>query len=593
MENNKYIYLILILFTFCFSSFVHASWQIQTVDNNTDDVWSLSFDLDSKDNPHIAYIKHERLNGGGQRNDYYYSFYEDKWNTELMFSGADGLSYINLAIDHTDTPVIVYTNAFDFTEELVYLHKNNNTWQTDTIDEGVWQPSISIDQNNNPGIMYSVLLSEGGATWNGKYDIRYAYKDNDWLIENAYETTGYADFGSLTFAFDSNNNRHAFFTATCLGDTRDPRDIGLNYLYINNDIAWYHELLEFTKECSILDISKIALDSNDQPWVAYYHHSTESINLIKKSESGWETMFEDENAYSGTPVSLVLDSLDRPHLVYNVLSYAKERELTYVHYEDDWMYDVIDHQPFTYFFIELELDSNDNPHIVYKNSEQISYARWVEGIPVPKVKKVFPSSLSDKENSQLIIHGSNFIDGVSVKLTRKDQDDILAKIRRRNNNNIICSFDLNEVVHGSWNVEVYNSIDRFFVLENGITIEPQQCLFEQFIQNDTTLKILRTLRDEVLNNTSDGAEYIRAYYHHTGELANIIISDSQLKKQFLEIVENFSPIAKSILNKNYFTLTETQVKEIISFLDKVYRKSPNLKAIIEKATTDIRNGKFR
>lgn len=125
------------------------------------------------------------------------------------------------------------------------------------------------------------------------------------------------------------------------------------------------------------------------------------------------------------------------------------------------------------------------------------------------------------------------------------------------------------------------------------SLEPDNCTAEQAIHNNETLSLLRNFRDDFLRKTPEGEFYIKAYYVHTEELSKIIISNPLLKQQFVRLIEDTTPVIKSLINKEQTVILKKQKKEITAFLNKVHtQSSPDLKNIIQKIKTKLMSGEL-
>ncbi len=90
----------------------------------------------------------------------------------------------------------------------------------------------------------------------------------------------------------------------------------------------------------------------------------------------------------------------------------------------------------------------------------------------PTLMSISPNTGLNNETKSVTITGTNFLSGVSVKLTKTGEADILgSSINLTGTTSITCSFDLNGKATGGWNLIVTNTDSQAATLNNGFTIE--------------------------------------------------------------------------------------------------------------------------
>lgn len=182
----------------------------------------------------------------------------------------------------------------------------------------------------------------------------------DWVLEEVGEigtqipgSVGPANRTSL--AIDSANRPHIAFQNVETGE--------INYAYRDQTGSWSVEnLVSYNIKGSFV---ALALDSNDHPVVCYFNLSmspgSAGLSCAFFEDSGWRHDVVDDSSWSGSYVSISIDSLDRPHLAY----VGTERSLVYSWLDGHaWNKTVIrtrDEGPVQW--VSLDLDSNDAPHI--------------------------------------------------------------------------------------------------------------------------------------------------------------------------------------------------------------------------------------
>ncbi|UCD91599.1 MAG: hypothetical protein JSV43_04905 [Methanobacteriota archaeon] len=135
---------------------------------------------------------------------------------------------------------------------------------------------------------------------------------DDWVLEEVAPigtqlpagSTGRANRTSI--AIDSNDEPHIAFQNVETGEIR--------YAHKDPSGKWQNETVTGPNiKGSFVDLE---LDSKDQPVVCYANLSSHGLSCAFREKSGWRYETVDDTPYSGTRLSLVLDEFDRPHLAY-------------------------------------------------------------------------------------------------------------------------------------------------------------------------------------------------------------------------------------------------------------------------------------
>ncbi|MFC1730256.1 DUF4215 domain-containing protein [candidate division KSB1 bacterium] len=116
--------------------------------------------------------------------------------------------------------------------------------------------------------------------------------------------------------------------------------------------------------------TSIAVDSLDRPRIVYHDVDNHLLKYAVWTGSSWSIEQLDDSVYGG--VSLILDSSDRPHIVYR-----KNSGLEYAHLAGAWMKQTIDSvvRP---TYTSIAVDSLDRPHISFHSeaSGSMNYVYW-------------------------------------------------------------------------------------------------------------------------------------------------------------------------------------------------------------------------
>jgi hypothetical protein len=94
------------------------------------------------------------------------------------------------------------------------------------------------------------------------------------------------------------------------------------------------------------------------------------------------------------------------------------------------------------------------------------------------------------------------------------------------------------------------------------------CTFEAAIHDTAKLNVLRAVRNSIAN-TQDGLELIYLYYANTSEITKIILSNSDLRTKFTELIINNMPHAQNLINEHETVVTGETMQEAICFLNEL------------------------
>jgi hypothetical protein len=231
-------------------------------------------------------------------------------------------------------------------------------WHIELVDgDGPFGNTISLklDADGLPHVAYTYEPPLGIG-----YYLKYAYMDGiDWHVE-AVDDEG--DTGlNPSLALDSLGLPHISYY-----DERDaayqPTE-DLNYASFDGS-SWTIEVVDSEgNEGS----SSLVIDSLDRPHIAYYGSPDSEAGHLRYAwyDGGtWQIETADGADWVGDVCSLALDSLDRPHISY---LYGVYNNVKYAYYDGaGWQVETADSEKGTgYGSIALALDSLDLPHIGY------------------------------------------------------------------------------------------------------------------------------------------------------------------------------------------------------------------------------------
>jgi hypothetical protein len=324
---------------------LESNWDSQQVD------WSNgpgSLVLDSKGNPHVSFEDN-------YYNVKYASLIGSKWIVQTIENSS---GFVSLVLDSKDNPHICYstfttlqTSTPGITTsraDLQYVSWTGSNWDTQTVTQNGDGGYLVLDSKGNPHICYRDGNQQklNYASWNGsRWDIQTVASCNGWgvlvldSVENphiCYFSGGlnYASFdGSkwiiqnvakpdrvgadiwcqCSLAFDSSGNPHICYSAGFGGGD-------LSYASWNGK-AWDIQVILVGNYVS----GSLVFDSKDYPHIVYESASqhTSSLYYSVWNGSAWNSDRIDSTDSSG---ALVLDSNENPHITYDYgyLTYATQ-----------------------------------------------------------------------------------------------------------------------------------------------------------------------------------------------------------------------------------------------------------------------------
>lgn len=191
-----------------------SGWDVQTVDTEGNTGFFASIDVDSRDNPHIAYFANVEFD----KVDLKYARQADSgWEVQTVDSEGRGGTYASLALDSRDNPRVAYQfrrGGKTIGASLNYARRTGSEWEIGVVDDTGWgrEPaSLALDRNDNPHITY--IIGSGG-------DLKYFwFTGSEWknqTIPTVAPLLGFDVIGrNAPIAVDKSGNIHvAYFTYT-------------------------------------------------------------------------------------------------------------------------------------------------------------------------------------------------------------------------------------------------------------------------------------------------------------------------------------------------------------------------------------------
>jgi len=329
------VFVLLVSALLTFGSTAFSDWIIENVDIPG---INPSLALNSTGYPCIAYP----VEGIGVK---YAEWDGSQWLIDCAYSLTyPNIAYVSLALDVADIPHI----SFGLSSLFYVTRDSSSEWQTEQVEFGgnVKHISIALDGINSPHIAYNKSF---GAS------IGYATRsDSIWSIEYLDNGNNTGWFASLRL--DTDDNPHISYSR------RSP-DL-LMYASMDMTSGWSFQVIDsLADECNN---TSLALSEEGVPHISY--NAGNEVRYTYWTGSGWhiETLDACDSGSFGWGTSIALDSDDQPHIAYCL---ADEDYLMYASWDgSDWQYELIDTLP-SYILRrgdpDIVLDTLDRPHIAY------------------------------------------------------------------------------------------------------------------------------------------------------------------------------------------------------------------------------------
>jgi len=235
-----------------------GSWEIQIVESSGWIVFA-SMTLDSFNNPHIAYVDYQDVEGTDNGALKYATKTNGVWNTEIVDSGGNVGFFASITLDSSNQPYIFYD---DWAEDSLKMAKQSGSqWNIESIAPNGSPTDSAIGSDGNPHVCYVDYSTS---------DLKYAYKDGaKWAIETVDLLD---DVGFSSLYLDNDDNPY------------------ISYIDYNNEVVKYAIKLEEGWEIETVDegnigfFASLSIDSNGNSHVAYF----DKVEVDLKYATTWE-----------------------------------------------------------------------------------------------------------------------------------------------------------------------------------------------------------------------------------------------------------------------------------------------------------------
>jgi len=350
---------LLMIYAFLFAFpplFAQTNWQIETIDSAIN--WpgsSVSIAVDDQGDVHVA---NGAYPGVVLR---YARTYGDCWEVRTIDDYPSGLC-ASIALDGKGRPVFAHVRHSGGIPWLTCTSLQDTTFVDESIDPAHddMRTSIRVSAVGIPHIAYG--------EWTDPYRLKHAWKEGGaWNFEVADETTGSGnDIGMALTPEGSPCVSH--FGAPNYGNP--PWQMRFSLL---SGGSWHHDVVDDNLGNFNVIQSAVALDSGLNPHIAFFSNDmfAPELRYAYYDGTGWSVEVVDDNLpwFGSTACSMVLDSLDRPHIVYGTLyqQVGGNSELRYATLDSTgaWVIEVIDSTDDAGELNSLAIDPQGYLHVAY------------------------------------------------------------------------------------------------------------------------------------------------------------------------------------------------------------------------------------
>lgn len=183
-----------------YATFAGASWDIDTITDNSSNSKAPSIALAPDSTPHVVYYD---FSGGLKI--WHAVKISGVWSNEVIPASAIG-TYSSIAVDSAGKAHAAFvTGAYGGNREIIYANDTSGSWviesvTSDALDDDF--PSIAVDKNKNVHIVYS---KDDGSDW----ELWYATNSSgSFVATQLTNNVGINDYGYPSIAVDKNCYAH-------------------------------------------------------------------------------------------------------------------------------------------------------------------------------------------------------------------------------------------------------------------------------------------------------------------------------------------------------------------------------------------------
>ena len=297
-----------------YTEYIHPNWVTETIPTSGLGVFDISLTLDSQGNPAVA-VSQLVASGGPLVRVFERS--EGVW-TSVFISPDFGQNYSSsLKYDTLGNLHLAYAHLPIFGAYARYASNRTGSWVVEDLLPGGVPPrqpdrsyvSLALDPGNKPSVAVSYYNYVSENT-----KLEYWRWVGSWTTSTVLVTSGIVD--EISLAVGAGSIPHIVFSHDGLRYAKGP--------------IWNVELLQ-ARDTFDFSATSIALDSNDEPHIAYRDPAPQSIRYKFRSSGVWVTEAIETLDDVGREASIAIDGYDHPHFSYvhlddEELRYAASRD---------------------------------------------------------------------------------------------------------------------------------------------------------------------------------------------------------------------------------------------------------------------------
>ena len=214
-------------------------------------------------------------------------------------------------------------------------------WSVESVDvTGTEMPSLAMGPDGNPMVAYFsaatsdlILARYDGLTWQ----------------KETVENSGFVGYKPSLAIGNDGQPRLSYHSSS-----------GLKFARYDGTI-WHTEFIDAGSNPAGISL---ALDSSDNPRIAYYDSNIRDLQYASWNGASWDIdVVDDEGADAGAACSLAIDSQGQPHISYY---FHDSRDLRYATSDGmNWSIETVDAYGWSGMHSSIAVDSQDRPHIAY------------------------------------------------------------------------------------------------------------------------------------------------------------------------------------------------------------------------------------
>lgn len=405
---------IALLMVLCFTFSASAfEISIQTVDEGSHQGRRSSIAYDGEGNIHVSFL-------GEYDQSLKYAFFDgEEWVVEKIFETYDSVEQTSLALNPDGQPSIAFRTYAWPEGNILYASFNGTNWEITSVDKGESQTgrdlSLAFDSNGDPAIAYIKDTDSYP-----EYDLKYAVLQNgSWVLDTV--CSGDYISTTCTLAFDSEGIPHISYAHRTGG-------VYYDYFWLDSEEGWQQATVDPYADYPAGFTESMALDSLGRPHFVYNNNNAGLLKYSSPEENIHMDLITLPDWFAIDYTSIAVDESDNVHVVF-----GDDSDGQYLRYAvfDGERWDISSVVTVGYQnYPSLALDTSGNPAISFYDSENYDLkvavkngTEW-EVQTVPKAGKqvgMYPDmALDSQSNPHLVYTGQ---DGRAIKYASKTEGE--------------------------------------------------------------------------------------------------------------------------------------------------------------------------